>query len=373
MPIIAEYVWLDADKTFRSKTRVLSNILTNTKEGANNLPPLTSIPNWNYDGSSTKQASTGSSEITLIPCFSCWHPFFTNTDKSVIEAAILVLCESYTSDGKPAIGNTRYYAKAVFDTDKESEPWFGFEQEYFLSCTPLINESFGSYLDNRGKSYCGVGKWNIYGREVAEKHMLACLTAGLTISGINAEVAPGQWEFQIGPICGIEAADQLIIARFILERICEKEDLDVNWLPKPFDKVNGSGCHTNYSTKATREGTAKANGITIITEHLRHLEKHHIQHMKAYGDGNELRMTGTNETARYDVFSSGIGDRGASIRVGNDVHKSGYGYYEDRRPASNCDPYIVSSMIFNTTVVEPMKKNIGESTVSSLIDIQVHI
>ncbi len=369
MVFIVEYVWLDADKTFRSKTRVLSDNLSSTRT----LPNVSDIPRWNYDGSSTGQATTESSEIILVPSFVCWHPLFKDIECFHADMAIIVLCESYNTDGKPALGNTRANASSIFDADKAAEPWFGFEQEYFLSLTPLISESFGTQIDNRGKSYCGIGKWNMHGRVIAQKHMFMCIEAGLTISGINAEVAPGQWEFQIGPLCGIEAADQLLVARFLLERICESEGVDVNWQPKPFENVNGSGCHTNYSTKATREGTGQADGITIITEHLRHLEKHHMAHMKAYGEGNASRMTGKNETSKYDVFTSGVGDRTASVRIGNDVHQARKGYYEDRRPSSNCDPYTVSSMIFNTTVVQPAKKDSGESKICSLTHVQIDL
>ena len=71
--------------------------------------------------------------------------------------------------------------------------------------------------------------------------------------------------------------------------------------------------------------------------------------MKQYGNHNHLRMTGKHETASYNTFSFGVADRGASIRIPRETEKNKKGYFEDRRPASNMDPYIVTSLIFETT------------------------
>ena len=71
--------------------------------------------------------------------------------------------------------------------------------------------------------------------------------------------------------------------------------------------------------------------------------------MEVYGSDNNLRMTGNHETASYDKFSSGIANRGASVRIGNINYDNKKGYFEDRRPSSNCDPYLVTGKIFETT------------------------
>jgi len=329
-----EYVWLGGENEFRGKTRVLEKILK-----------LEEVPLWNYDGSSTKQAEGHDSEVILHPVKIVKDPFVDGDN-------FIVLCETRKPDGTPLENNHRVKAKEIFDKHLDEKPWFGLEQEYFL-VNPTIKYPVGFTKEGKarpqGPYYCGVGVGNSYGREAVLKHLRYCITAGLTISGINAEVAPGQWEFQIGPVVGIDAGDQLLLARYLLERVCEEFNLVVNYQPKLLQgDWNGSGCHTNFSTKNMREGTEGKTGLEYIEEAIEKMAKNHHEDMKVYGDDNHLRMTGKHETASFDKFTHGKANRGASVRIGNDTYKNKKGYFEDRRPGSNINPYLVTSTIMNT-------------------------
>lgn len=345
---VIEYVWLGGNNELRSKIRVLENMNDASGSSYNMDHPLLlrDIPDWNYDGSSTGQASGNDSEIVIKPKSMFKNPFRKPCD-------YIVLCDTYLPNNEPLYNNNRTIANAIFNKNMNQEPWFGLEQEYFL-IDHETNMPLGYDKDGKqGQYYCSVGHENAIGRHIAEEHMDLCLYAGIKISGMNAEVAPGQWEFQVGPCTGIEAGDHLWIARYILQRLGEKHGVKINFEPKPLKgDWNGSGCHTNYSTKNMREGTDSKTGLEYIEEAIDKLSKKHDEHMNIYGSGNEERMTGEHETASYDKFTDGVANRGASVRRGYDTIKNKKGYFEDRRPSSNCDPYLVTSAIFSTTCLE---------------------
>ena len=340
--IVAEYVWIDANLCLRSKARTIPN----------KINVLDDIPEWDYDGSSTGQATGNHSEIIIKPkcLFKC--PFRGGDN-------VLVMCDCYNPDGTPAKGNHRHSSNKIFDKNLKAQPWFGLEQEFFL----FYNNYPLGFDDNKkqGQYYCSVGAGNAFGRELIDSHYSACLYAGVEISGINAEVAPGQWEYQIGPSCGITAGDHLYMARYILERITERYEIQVILDPKPLKgDWNGSGCHVNYSTEETRssveidtgsEQTPKSTGLDYINKYISKLKEKHDEHMKVYGNGNEERLTGSHETAASGTFTHSVGGRGSSVRVNNKTFNNKFGYLEDRRPASNIDPYQVTSKIFETTIL----------------------
>ena len=330
-----EYVWIDNNYNLRSKIKVMYNEY---------IDSITNIPEWNYDGSSTNQSSGEDSEVIIKP----QRMFSSKKDKF----HIVVLCDTYTPKGEILQTNKRSNATEIFNKKLEATPWFGMEQEYFI-IDPMTNKPLGyDEKKTQGQYYCSEGTENAFGRKIAEEHMMECINYGVTISGINAEVAPGQWEYQIGPCEGIEMGDNLWIARYLLQKVAEIHNVIINIEPKPLSgDWNGSGCHTNYSTKQMREGTQEQNGLHYINDAIEKLSKKHKEHMNVYGSGNEKRMTGKHETASYDKFTSGTANRGASIRIGNANVKNKKGYFEDRRPSSNCDPYLVTSKIFETTML----------------------
>lgn len=344
---ILEYIWIDGYQKLRSKIKVVE---TFNQNNIINNPEYY----WNFDGSSTGQSITNNSDLLLKPVFVCKNPFYNQS--------YLILCDVWIEDTTPHqtnkhINMSQYYNNLQV---QEAEPWFGIEQEYFImffepnSCSNYPygwNKSSNSFQPPfgsiQGPYYCSVGSRNALGREIAEQHMLYCLDAGIKICGLNAEVAPGQWEFQIG-ICNYkEIGHQLWVARYILERVAEKHNCWINFHPKPVPSYNGSGCHTNFSTKKTRE----EGGISEIHNLINKLEKEHNSHIEIYGDDNNQRLTGTHETSSINTFSRGNSDRTSSIRIPINVIRDGKGYFEDRRPASNMDPYLVCSKLIETCIL----------------------
>ncbi len=335
---IVEYIWLDAYDKLRSKTRI-TNI-----DYQNNVKNL---PEWNYDGSSTGQASGNNSEVIIKPVKSIKDPFRRNNYKNMDH--LLVLCDTWNPDGTPHITNKR--VKCLEVTNKaNSDALFGFEQEFFLikNNNPLCMSINSSTLPSpQGQYYCSVGANNSFGRNIIEAALENCIYAGLDITGMNAEVAPSQWELQL---CAkdTDAADQLYLLRYILEKTAEDFNVNIDFEPKPFlGDWNGSGCHTNFSTRKMRE----EGGYSLILDAIKKLEKKHNEHMCVYGLNNHLRLTGLHETADINNFSYGVADRGASIRIPSETKRLGYGYLEDRRPSSNMNPYEVIRKIIETTIL----------------------
>ena len=323
--VVCEYIWIGGNGELRSKTRVLYDI----KHG------IDAFTEWNFDGSSTEQApSDGNTEVILKPCAVFKDPF-RFIDKY---RCFLVLCETYDNEGQPLPTNNRNSAFKIFDKlEEDVQCWFGLEQEYFIK---FNNTSFSP--ENKGSHYCGFS--NKLERTIVEEHLQTCILIGLEISGINAEVATGQWEFQIGPSKGIEAADQLVVARYLLERIAEKYEAKIDFSPKLSENANGSGCHINFSTEKMRN----EGGLEEILYCMKKLEEKHEEHIAAYGKDNHLRLTGLHETSSMTKFTWGIGTRNTSIRIPNLTKKNGCGYFEDRRPAANIDPYLATSIIAET-------------------------
>jgi len=325
-----EYIRLDGcqpTQSLRSKTKI-------EKDFSGKLEDCSM---WSFDGSSTEQAPGGSSDCLLKPVYIAPDPQRKN--------AYLVMCEVLNADGTPHETNGRAHID-----DDDNDFWFGFEQEYFLwdpsTSKPLGFPSNG-YPRPQGPYYCSVGAYNAFGREIVEEHLDACLEAGLNVEGINAEVAAGQWEFQIFAKGAKEAGDQIWLGRYLLERIGEKYGVAINWHCKPLGNLdwNGSGMHANFSNTLLRTAGSKEI-FDKVCEAFRPVVKEHID---VYGADNHLRLTGKHETASIFDFSYGVSDRGASIRIPVNVPKWGWkGYLEDRRPNSAADPYKVAARIIKT-------------------------
>ena len=326
-----EYIWLDGYKptqSLRSKTMVRKDF----------SGKLEDCPMWSFDGSSTMQAEGGASDCLLKPVAIIPDPDRSN--------GYLVMTEVLNADGTPHESNGR----ATIDDDDE-DFWFGFEQEYFL-WDPETNlpPGFppGGYPPPQGPYYCSVGAKNAYARAMIDEHLDQCLEAGLNVEGINAEVAAGQWEFQVFGKSAARAADETWLARYLLERVGEKYGLAIDWHPKPLGDTdwNGSGMHANFSNGAMRE-QGKEEVFTKICEQF---GKNIERHISVYGAHNDQRLTGKHETQSIEQFSYGVSDRGASIRIPIGTVEDGWkGRLEDRRPASNADPYKVAAAIVKTT------------------------
>jgi len=317
-----EYIWLDGykpEQTLRSKVKVTDE----------DTPP-----GWAFDGSSTQQAEGGSSDCVLKPVAEYEGPL--SSDR-------LVMCEVLSPDKTPHSSNTRHKCEGLV-TD---EWWFGYEQEYFFT-----NPEDGTILGwedgtprPQGDYYCGVGAGNVIGREISETHMDVCLAAGIMIAGTNAEVALGQWEYQcFGK--GLRAGDDLWASRYLLQLVAEDYGVAVNYHPKPQEgDWNGSGMHTNFSNDEMRNNSSEA----LMNSLCESLGEVHSEGITEYGSDNDKRLTGLHETQSIETFSYAVSDRGASIRIPiYTVDHNWSGYLEDRRPASNADPYRIMAHIVGT-------------------------
>lgn len=347
-PVRVTYIWLsgkDSHHDIRSKDKTIYLTDEQLKLEPKQLLASGCFPVWNFDGSSTAQATGPDTEILLHPvnAFPCCLP----RPPSPIPW-LVVLAECYYPNGKPTADNSRAIARKIFEQMPEEKPWFGMEQEFFLvqSHRPYGWPDRG-FPAPQGPYYCSTGANVALGRKYLDLHYETCLQMGIKVSGTNAEVTPGQWEFQIGPCEGIEMGDQLTVARWVLLRLLEEHGLDVDYSAKPVEgDWNGSGMHTNFSTVSTR----RENGLDVIHQYIESLSKTVDKDIVFYGAENNKRLTGKHETSKATEFSAGVGTRTTSIRIPNSTHMDKRGYMEDRRPAGDADPYLVSSRLFASAV-----------------------
>ena len=335
---LATYIWIDGSgEGLRSKTKTLDR---------NHKVPE-DLPEWNFDGSSTNQSAGNDSDVYLKPVAIYKDPFIPGEN-------ILVMCETYGPNGKPTESNKRHSCQKILERAESSKPWFGIEQEYSILDADGIPFGWpkGGFPGPQGPYYCGVGTGKVFGRLIMDCHYKACLYAGLKLAGTNAEVKPSQFEYQIGPCQGINVGDELWVSRYILHRIGEEFNVIITFDPKPVPgNWNGAGAHCNFSTSEMRAD----GGIEAIQRAIKDLAQTHDIHIKHYdpkgGEDNRRRLTGLHETSSIYDFTSGVADRGASIRIPRQVNKDGKGYLEDRRPSANCDPYEVAEALVRTCVL----------------------
>ncbi|HEV7282581.1 MAG TPA: glutamine synthetase beta-grasp domain-containing protein [Pirellulaceae bacterium] len=324
-----EYVWLDGyipEPNLRSKTKIVDKAPKSIDD----------LAMWGFDGSSTKQAEGHSSDCLLKPV--ALYP------DSGRKNAFLVMCEVLLPDGSPHPTN---YRATVDDKD---DLWIGLEQEYFFwEEGRALTWPEEGYPAPQGPYYTGVGFKNVgsIARQIVDEHIDICLDAGIELEGINAEVAKGQWEFQIFAKGSKKIGDDMWIARYLMLRTCEKYGIDIEWHCKPIrGDWNGSGMHTNFSTGHMRD----KGGKDYFEKLMAAFDKYKDEHIAAYGPDNHLRLTGLHETQSIDKFNYGVANRGASIRIPHSFVKDGAyrGYVEDRRPNSQADPYKIISRLVKT-------------------------
>jgi glutamine synthetase len=322
----AEYIWIDGTEPspmMRCKTKIVAD----GKE-----PPI-----WGFDGSSTNQAPGKASDCVLQPVVVVPDPLRGGDN-------VLVLCEVQLIDFTSHPTNTRAACVAVAEQFADQVPMFGIEQEYtfFKEGRPL-GWPEGGYPAPQGPYYCGVGGDYMVGREIVERHTAACLAAGLSIEGTNAEVMKGQWEFQMGILGAPAIGDQIWLGRWLLNRIAEDYGVQASFDAKPIKgDWNGAGAHTNFSTKLMRENyDAIVAGAEALGTRI-------LEHVENYGYDIKSRLTGAHETAPWSEYSYGVSNRGASVRIPWQVEKDQKGYLEDRRPNANSDPYTVSRLMMET-------------------------
>ena len=356
---LLEYVWIDLLGNLRSKIKINQTTHAFTK--------VEDCPIWNFDGSSTGQSISGDvSDVLIRPVRIYQNPFFNN-----LQYSLLVLCEWLNPDLSPHETNHRAKCVETSTKYKDFACLFGIEQEYILferDGIPykwLDEDTPG--IGTQGPYYCSAGGDRSFGRTISDEHLITCLSAEINICGTNAEVMPSQWEFQIGTCDMLTVSDDLYMARYILNKITEKYGCSAVLYPKPLSDWNGSGGHTNFSTKQMRE----PGGINFIYDACFKMGEKHVDHIKVYGENNDLRLTGNHETSNICEFSWAPQSRNCSVRIPLQVCSDRCGYLEDRRPAANMNPYLVTEIMTRTICAEKPAINkitSSESTSTSLSD-----
>ena len=363
-PVKLEYIWLDHFGEIRSKTKIYTEAFVGPED----------LPVWDTINFHSPDQGLGIEFMVLLKPVAIYPDPFRGGNHQIVLTEVLNL------DNTPHYSNHRALAVEVEEKAKDHEPQFGIEQEYMIFSTTVATREgtqnkktfiekkrvpygWAGHDDPREDeqtriyiSYLSVGKGILYGRDLAEEHLDHCLHAGLKIHGINAEANPSQWEYQIG-VCGpVEMADHLTVSRYILHRLSEKYNASISLQPKPYkgDHYFGSGLHTNFSTKKMREGADGKKGIQFVEEACEKLcdPELHQKHMDVYGDNKE-RLDGTGlVVGSKDKCTWGKADKKTSLNITVPTIVKEKGYFEDRRPASNADPYRIAARMVQSVCLE---------------------
>ncbi|XP_070391237.1 glutamine synthetase-like isoform X1 [Dermacentor albipictus] len=336
--VFCTYVFVDATlENVRSKMRVLRYEPKSPEE----------CPRSTFCGAGTDQWPDAGvdSELYLLPVALFKDPFLKGRNK-------LVLCEVLNADEQPHETNTRHPCKKAMEAVKEEEPWFGIEQEYAIleqNGVPIGWPKQSHSLKCCQSYFYAVGSENTAGRQVADAHIKACSYAGVKLYGSNVEAVISQWEYQIGPLPGVETGDHLWISRYILQRVAEDFGVVVSFEPRPFKSLKMPGCagHINFSTKSSRS----EGGLDWINKAIAKLELKHELHLKAYDprkDANKERLRGNLMATPSREFSAAVSAKTVCVRIPRLTKVAGRGFFEDRRPGANVEPYRAMQRLVET-------------------------
>jgi len=342
--LTAEYIWPGTKRIdLRSKTRTLD--IASVKS-------LKDLPEWEFDGSLTSQSYGNNADVVLRPIQYYPDPFRGGNN-------VLVLCECILPERRtPIPTNTRDLAGQVFSQIEQYETAFSIIQEYGLmvpegttpcGCPlgwPRVGFPKGAGQDQK----YAVGINQRAGHRIAEAHFRACLYSGMQITNLHSGKYKGDWSFQLGSAGGMQVSDQLMVARWILLRVGEEFGVSVSFDPKPYkDSDHLRRATVQFSTVRMRD-TAK--GFSRIVRAVEKLGRRHREHLAVYGMSNISRTTSAYENGPLSKFSYGIANVRASVNIPRKAKQMNAGYFEDRRPSSNMDPYVVTAKIARTIILE---------------------
>ncbi|XP_022816747.1 glutamine synthetase 2 cytoplasmic-like isoform X2 [Spodoptera litura] len=303
--VLASYVWIDGTGiNLRAKDRTFDFVPKIVKD----------LPIWYFDGGNTDQAKDENSDTYIFPQVIYHDPFRRGSN-------ILVLTDTYSFNYQPTDGRP-------------------------LGWPP------GGFPAPPGPYYCAIGANKIVARELMEAFYRCCLYAGVQINGVYPGSTPSQWNFQVGPSPGIKSADDLWMARYILARLAEEYGTVANFEPQPITDWPGNGTFVYFSSKDMRED----DGILVIERAIDKMARRHGAHINEYdannGGDNVRRLNGKNGMPHVRDFTAGVANRSCSVRIPRHVSEDKKGYFEDRRPAANADPYRIITILLKTCIFD---------------------
>jgi glutamine synthetase len=365
--VIVEYVFIDRHKNTRSKTRIISPRYEITDTKKNN--PQFSIDVMYIDGYISGLCELDNDiELVLLPRGIFNDPFSINTSK---RKYLLCMCEVMTLEGLPHITNNRsklfQTMKNINDkllienknnTIEKTFPLFGVEQEYVILKNLKTDNDF-SNDKNQNTFGCDDYKANAtIGRNIAMEHMNKCLDAGVKICGINSDIGPLQWSFQLENCDPFMFCDNLWISRYILSRIAELHNITISYDPKTFGNYcTNTKINVIFSTYEMRQ----ENGIVAINSAIEKMLTKEIETETDQQDKginaintilqilNEKAKKQNNDIDLNKCVHSKTNNK-STIEIPTNVKMAKSGYLIDKRHKSNSDPYLICSNIIDSVL-----------------------
>ena len=304
-----------------------------------------------FDGSAIEGfARVAESDMVLKPDLDTFTVLpWNNNDQ---DRTARLICNVYTPQGEPFIGDPRNALLRVIDNAQEMGFTFktGMELEFFLFYT----DAYGKPVLDAPQDNAGYfDQSDEQAQQVRRSMLSALMQMGIQVDTAHSETGYGQHEIDFQYNHALVSADQILTTRIALKTIAQQHGLHCTFMPRPIGAMPGSGMHTHQSLHDADSGencfsdSSHEYGLSDIARQFLAGQLQHARSMSAVLAPlvNSYKRLGTSFEAPVYVTWAHI-NRGALIRVPNTApDNDSHTRLELRCPDPSSNPYLATAVM----------------------------